>query len=56
MPERRLESIPEIFDSLEVHSRRLYFLPHNNMILHKNSHAGKIKIATTCEALSSPSL
>lgn len=34
MLERRLESIPKICDSLEIHSRRLYFLLDNNIMLH----------------------
>lgn len=33
MLERRLEGIPKILDSLEVHSRRLYFLLDNNITL-----------------------
>lgn len=32
--EKRLESILKIFDSLEIHSRRLYFLLDNCIMLH----------------------
>lgn len=52
MLDRRLDSIPKILHSLEVHSKRLYFLLGNNITLHKNGYVGKIKIATTREALS----
>lgn len=55
--EKRLESILKIFDSLEIHSRRLYFLLDNCIMLHtKNDYVSEIKTATTCEALSRASV
>lgn len=35
--DRRLESIPKVLGSLEVQSRRLYFLLDNNVALHNKT-------------------